>query len=248
MKAKTLGILGGLGPMSGVYFCEMLTAHTYAECDQQHLNFILSSRAETPDRTAFILGRSQNDPTPIMKQEVERLTAAGADLIVIPCNTAHHFYEAVVADAKIPLLNIIHETVGFCKSLGMTRVGVLATEGTVASGAYESVLRANGMDYLTCTPDDQAVITRIIYEEIKQGKEPDPAEFFRIADGLRRQGAETVILGCTELSLLKRSYGLGDEFTDSLEVLALSAIRLCGKTPLGFGRALMQYTPTISER
>ncbi len=245
MKPKTLGILGGLGPMSGVYFCEMLTKHTYAECDQQHLNFILSSRAETPDRTAFILGNSSLDPTPVMKQEVERLTAAGADLIVIPCNTAHHFYEAVVSDAKIPLLNIIHETVGFCKSRGMRRVGVLATEGTVASGAYESVLTANGMEYLTCSSEDQAVVSRIIYEEIKQGKEPDPGAFFPIADRLRQQGAETVILGCTELSLLKRAYGLGEEFTDSLEVLALSAIRLCDKTPIGFGPALTQYHPTI---
>ncbi len=248
MKTMTLGILGGLGPMSGVYFCEMLTAHTHAECDQEHLNFILSSRAETPDRTAFILGCSSSDPVPVMKQEVKRLTAAGADLIVIPCNTAHHFYDAVIEEAKIPLLNIIHQTADFCRFRRMKTVGVLATEGTVASGAYETALAQAGITYLTCPPEDQAVITRMIYDEIKQGKEPDPGEFFRIADNLRRRGAETVILGCTELSLLKRSYGLGEEFTDSLEVLALSAIRLCGKAPVGFDPSLMQFVPTLEPQ
>ena len=72
-----LGILGGLGPMSGIYFCEMLTRHTLAKRDSDHLNFLLSSRADTPDRSSFILGESSEDPTPRMRSEAKRLEGAG---------------------------------------------------------------------------------------------------------------------------------------------------------------------------
>ena len=247
MNSMTLGILGGLGPMSGVYFCEMLTEHTRADRDQEHLNFLLSSRADTPDRTDFILGRSQDNPAPVMIREVEKLANAGADLIAIPCNTAHYFYDAIAAHSSIPILNIIHVTADFCVSRGIKCVGVLATEGTASSGAYETVLQERGIKYLTCSPEDQAIVSDMIYGKIKQGIMPDPTEFFRITNALRARGAETVILGCTELSLLKKAYGLGEEFTDSLEVLALSAIRLCGKEPFGFGPLLSKFIPTLSN-
>ena len=75
MNRVTLGILGGLGPMSGVWFCEMLIAHTKADGDADHINFLLSSRADTPDRTDFILGRSEHDPAPVMTEEVSSSTA-----------------------------------------------------------------------------------------------------------------------------------------------------------------------------
>ncbi|MBQ8331565.1 MAG: aspartate/glutamate racemase family protein, partial [Clostridia bacterium] len=107
MKSDTtLGILGGLGPMSGVYFCEMLTRHTRAERDSEHLDFLLSSRASTPDRTDFILGRSDESPVPAMIGEVRKLIGAGADLIAIPCNTAHSFYESIQSASSVPVINI----------------------------------------------------------------------------------------------------------------------------------------------
>lgn len=246
MKSVTLGILGGLGPLSGVYFCEMLITHTRADCDQQHLNFLLSSHAETPDRTAFILGKSAENPACDMHREVQKLIGAGADLIVIPCNTAHFFYDAIAQDATVPVINIIHRTADFCTRRGMKKVGVLATEGTIASGAYTTALAARGIEYLTCSSEEQAVITDLIYRKIKSGQTPNPDEFLRIAEHLIRRGAETVILGCTELSLLKRSFSLGAEFTDSLEVLACSAIHLCGKEPVGFSSELLDEVSTLS--
>jgi aspartate racemase len=137
---RILGILGGLGPMASVYFCEMLISHTKAERDADHINFLLSSRASTPDRSSFILGISKDDPTDAMTEEARRLEAAGAHLLAIPCNTAHYFYESICRAVDIPILNIISETAKFCKYLGVSRIGVLATEGTAASGAYEKYL------------------------------------------------------------------------------------------------------------
>jgi len=241
MNPVTLGILGGLGPASGVYFAQMLVEHTRAECDQEHLNFLLSSRADTPDRTEYILGRTQNDPSAVMISEVERLVSAGANAIAIPCNTAHYFYDRIAESSRVPILNIIDLTVEFCRSSGAKTIGVLATEGTISSGAYEKVCTAAGVSYLTCTECQQKTVSQMIYGEIKRGREPDLAPLIEIIRDLVGRGAEAVVLGCTELSLLKKSLPSELPLVDSLEVLALCAIRLCGKEPIGFDSSLMNF-------
>lgn len=243
MNRVTLGILGGLGPMSGILFCEMLTEHTKADCDQDHLNFLLSSRADTPDRTAFILGQSEDNPTSVMIDEVKKLVSAGADMIAIPCNTAHYFYESIADASDVPVINIIHKTVDFCRFCEYTKVGVISTGGTAASGAYKDVIESAGIEYDTCTPEEQQIITDIIYNEIKRGKRPNVEKFMSVANAMRERGAQAIVLGCTELSILKRNYELGDGFVDSLEVLAATAIRLLGKEPVGFESSLMNFTP-----
>lgn len=233
-KSRLLGVLGGLGPMSTVYFCELLTSHTKADCDGDHIDMLISSRASTPDRTSFILGESQRDPLPIMIEEAKRLTDAGADLIVIPCNTAHYFYDGIRAAVPTPMLNIIEETVHHLHRQGIGTVGLLATEGTVKASTYAPLCESLGMTCLTPTPNEQKMISSIIYDRIKQNKPVDMEQFLAIADALRARGCERLVLGCTELSLLKR-LGLDDTiFVDSLEVLAYRTILACGKTPIAF--------------
>ena len=229
-----LGILGGLGPMSTVYFCELLNRHTAATRDGDHIDMIISSRASTPDRTAFILGKSADDPLPVMIEEAHRLERAGVDMIVIPCNTAHYFYDGLTACCHVPILNIIEETIAHLSRLGIRRFGLLATQGTVSSGAYHRLCDGTGITCLTPSEDEQKIITSIIYDQIKQNKPVDRAAFLRVADGLRARGCERLVLGCTELSLLKKE-GLDDEiFVDSLDVLAYQTIKACKKTPIGF--------------
>ena len=247
MRTKTLGVLGGLGPLSGVYFCEMLIRHTRADRDQDHLNFLLSSRAETPDRTDFILGRSHDNPLPIMVEEAKKLTAAGADLLCMPCNTAHYFYDGICREISIPMINIIEETASFCSFLGLRRVGLLATEGTVRSRADETYLEPCGITCVTCTEEEQAVISHTIYGEIKQGKAPSLDRFLQVADRLTARGCDALILGCTELSLLKRNHLNDSRFIDSMEVLACVAIHRCGKCSTGFDDRLTRFGQTDSK-
>jgi len=229
-----LGVLGGLGPMSTVYFCEMLNRHTKASCDGDHMDMIISSRATTPDRTAYILGKSDRDPLPVMLEEADRLTRAGANLIVIPCNTAHYFYDGLAKECPVPILNIIRETVDHLAVRGTRRFGLLATEGTVRSGAYHRLCGTVGLECITPDEKDQATITSVIYDSIKQNKPVDSSAFMGVAERLRARGCERIVLGCTELSLLKRD-GLDDSlFIDSLEVLAYRTILSCGKEPIGF--------------
>lgn len=241
MNSILLGILGGLGPMSGIYFCEMLTSHTKALCDADHINLLLSSRADTPDRSSFILGKSSADPSPVMAEEARRLRDAGATLLAIPCNTAHYFYEKICDAVDIPVINIIEETARFCKYEGITKAGVLATEGTAASGAYSDVFSRMGISVEPLTRQEQDVITHIIFNDIKSGNAPDMHRFNAVCDALRERGCQRLILGCTELSLIKKNYPLPPYFIDSLELLALAAITSCKKEPVGFDSQLMKF-------
>lgn len=230
---KVLGILGGLGPMATVYFYEMLTRSTKAARDQEHLNIVISSRAATPDRTAFILGRSKDDPFAALSADAARLVAFGAQVIAMPCNTAHYFYDRLQASLPVPLLNMVESTVERAQKDGCRRVGLLATAGTVQTGIYRRACARRG---LVCAVPDaaaQAAVTDVIYNNVKQGKPADMAAFGRAVDSLKAQGCERAILGCTELSVVRRDEHLGSWFLDAMAVLAEAAIRACGKTPVG---------------
>ena len=232
---KTLGILGGLGPMATVYFYELLVKHTSADRDQDHIDVIISGRATTPDRTAFILGKSSESPLPVMAEELRLLEKAGADIIVMPCNTAHYFYDELARRSRVPMLDIIHETLSSCASLGMKTIGLLATEGTISSGLYERRAEPLGLKVVVPSENDRAEINEQIYGRIKKNLPPDADRVRDVSEKLIRSGCDTVVLGCTELSLLRRDVLSGDRrFTDSMESLARSAIIACGKIPVGF--------------
>ena len=235
MKPCTyLGILGGLGPMSTVYFCELLNRHTAATCDTDHIDMLISSRATTPDRTSYILDKSAPDPLPVMLAEAHRLERAGVDLLVMPCNTAHYFYDGLASGCATPILNIIDETCAHLARMGIQKFGLLATVGTITSGAYERFCQGRGLSCITPTKEEQAIISEIIFGQIKQNKPVDMAAFDGVVNSLRDRGCERIVLGCTELSLLKKD-GLNDAFfVDSLDVLAYRTILACGKTPVGF--------------
>lgn len=245
---KLLGVLGGLGPMSTFRFCELLTAHTAAACDADHIDMLISSRASTPDRTAFILGNSTCSPLPAMREEADRLVRGGADLIVIPCNTAHYFYDALAAGCPVPMLNIIRETVSFLSRRGIRRFGLLATEGTVRSRSYQRYTEGTNLECLVPTDLEQACISNIIYGAVKRGETPDMAAFRAVAESLLKRGCEALVLGCTELSLLPKDTLSPDLYVDSLDVLAYRTIQTCGKQPIGFPAAFTAAQEMTHER
>jgi len=229
-----LGILGGLGPMASAYFYEMITEHTDAQRDQDHIDIILSSRASTPDRTDFILGRSAESPLPAMIEDARDLEEFGAKAIVIPCNTAHYFIDQVRASVQIPVPSIIRETARFVRVCGHKKAGILATEGTVFAGAYQSALDGEGVAWQIPDAETQVTVNRIIYDYVKRGLPCDPALLYEAARPLREDGCSCMILGCTELSVAARTIRHDPLFIDSLEVLACRAILMCKKQIRGF--------------
>jgi aspartate racemase len=136
--------------------------------------------------------------------------------------------------SSVPILNIIEETVCYLKKRNVTTFGLLATEGTVKSRSYHRLCNDLGMKCLTPSEADQKKISEIIYDAIKQNKPVDLSVFLEISNSLLEEGCECLVLGCTELSLLRQSGLDSSVFVDSLEVLAYRTILSCNKTPVGF--------------
>ena len=233
-SALKLGILGGLGPMASAYFYEMITAHTKAQRDQDHIDILLSSRASTPDRTDYIMGRSNISPLPVMIEDARYLESCHVSAIVIPCNTAHYFIEELRRSVKIPMPSIITETVNHIKSSGKKKAGILATEGTVSTNTYQMELDAAGIEWEIPSAENQKILMELIYDCVKCGIPADREKFYKVVRELTEKGCDCLILGCTELSVINKQLGGDPLFVDSLEVLAYRAIKMCGQTPIGF--------------
>ena len=99
--------------MASAYFYELLTKRTYAACDQEHIDAVVCSHASTPDRTAFLTGKSTDSPLPVLCEDAKKLEKFGADVIVITCNTSHCFINEIRNSVGVPVPSMIEETVRF---------------------------------------------------------------------------------------------------------------------------------------
>jgi aspartate racemase len=225
-----LGVIGGLGPMATAYYLELMIRMTDAARDQEHPEIIIMNIPSIPDRTAYILGRSQEDPLPPMVQLGKQLKELGASVLATPCITAHYFHEPLQEGAGLPLIHGIRCTARTLFDAGVRKVGLMATDGTVQSGIFQRQVEQLGMELILPGEAGQKGVMTLIYDQVKAGIAPDMALFASIRDELRGKGAQAVVLGCTELSLLKKEQDLGCGILDALEVLAKESVLACGKT------------------
>lgn len=229
-ESVTVGVLGGLGPMATVYFYDMVVEMTDAQKDQEHVDMIIMNRATTPDRTAYIVGDSEDSPLDYLVEDAKRLEAAGVDFLVLTCNTAHYFYKQINDSVAIPLLNMIEETVDYSIKEGHSKIGILATTGNIKMENYQNICREKCVDFYVPDNDTQKKVMKIIYEDVKAGNKADMKVFDEIVEDLKANGCDCAILGCTELSIIKKDEKLSDEFfIDSSEVLAINTIVKAGR-------------------
>lgn len=256
---RVLGIAGGLGPHAHLELeRRLLAAIGDAAGDRSYPPWVLSSMPATPDRTAAVLGQGPS-PVPWLVSSLERLEAAGADFAVIACVSAHAFLDEVLPRARLPVLDLVAETLLEIHRRGdWLRVGLLATTGTLESGIFAiAAARCAPELRLLSLPDlpggtslQEELVMRSIYGPstdgrraggIKAGQDRDPATGRRHADSLRRAlgrlaeaGAECVITGCTEIPLaLGRDPIQGIPLIDPIDVAARQAIRISrGEQPL----------------
>lgn len=226
-----VGVIGGVGPAATVCFLDLVVRHTAAERDQDHVDLVVLQHSTIPDRTAYILGRSQENPGPVMAADARRLERLGVGFVVVPCNTAHHFTDEVAAAVGVPVLSIVDETADEVAARpGVARVGVLATSGTLAARVYQRALETRGLQPLVPDDADQDVVMGIIYDQVKAGRPADVVALHGVADRLRARGADVVVLGCTELSVVAAAHDLlaDDRYVDSLDVLARRTVERAG--------------------
>lgn len=234
---KTLGILGGMGPMATVHFYEMLTSHTLAEKDSDHLNIIITSTADIPDRTDYIMGKSTVSPAPIMCEDAKKLENAGVSVIAIPCNTAHYFHSDIDSAVNVKVLNIVEETALHVKKRGFKRAGILATVGTVKTGAYKRELEKYNIECIEPDDEIQSLVTSVIYNHVKANKPGGDVIFKTVSEKMFSLGCDCLILGCTELPLVAPKNDV--RLIDSLETLCYASITECGAVPVGFSDEFM---------
>ncbi|MCS6937405.1 MAG: amino acid racemase [Candidatus Bipolaricaulota bacterium] len=220
MERKTIGILGGMGPAATVELFRRIVSQTPAQRDQDHLRVLIDNRPQIPDRGSFILGDGP-DPRPMLIASARTLERMGADLIAIPCNTAHVFLADLQRSVRIPIIDMIAETAEVIRE---RVVGLLGTDTTIQTGLYHRACAQRGIDVITPEPSDQALVMKTIFR-IKAGDFSLREEMRLIGKRLCRQGAEALIIGCTELSLVLGARDFKVPVYDALEILAKAALR-----------------------
>ena len=227
---KSIGILGGMGPLATADLFRKIVLLTDAARDNDHIRIYIDDNASIPDRTAAILSGGA-DPLPAMTDSLRKLEACGADCIIMPCNTAHYFLPRLQEQTRVPFISMLAETAKACalRFPGKTAC-VLATRGTLASGLYERALEAEGVSCILPDEAQRDVLMYAIYDCVKGGK---PLETVRqpmealLAD-LSARGADYFILGCTELPIVAQELALPGDFIDPTSELAKAAILFCG--------------------
>ncbi len=240
---KVVGVLGGMGPLATADFYAKLTRLTPARTDQDHLRVIIDSNPKIPDRTAGLEGKGP-DPTPHLVATAQALERAGAEVIAMPCNSAHAYLAAIRQSVRVPVLDIMEEVAATAAALTPRprAIGVLATPGTVRARLYHRAFARRGIAIVEPTAVEEEDVHAAI-NAVKAGDLGPAARVClqNVATALIRRGAAAIVLGCTELPLLMSSQDVSVTLLDGTEILAAAALR----EALPPGRLTQEFSPPL---
>jgi aspartate racemase len=230
---KTIGILGGMGPEASAYFFGLIIKNTMAEKDQEHIPVVIYSNPEVPPRTDAVLGKGPS-PLPYLLEGVRVLKQAGADFIVMPCVTAHYFYDQVMAEVRVPFIHLVDETVLYAlrKWPELKKAGLVASTGTLRSKLFHNAFAKEGVEIVEPGEEEQSRVMEAIFgkEGIKAGHTSGKSQeiILHTAKELIQRGAEAVIAGCTEVPLVLKDEDIEMPLIEPLQILAEVAIQRAG--------------------
>ena len=230
MKKKSIGILGGMGPLATMDLYKKIILSTEASCDNEHIRVYIDGNSAIPDRTAAIL-HGGPDPVPEMLSALRSLEKCGADCVIMPCNTAHYFLPRLQEETALPILDMRAITAAACaERVPGKKACLLGTKGTLEAKIYDGALEAAGVEFMTPDESERDELMRLIYGVVKASKplEPETESWFALLSELGERGAEVFILACTELPILADALGHPGPFVDPTLELARAAIRFCG--------------------
>lgn len=239
-----IGIVGGIGPYAAVDLIKKVYDNTVANCDQEHLDTVLLSlSSKIEDRTEYLTGKVKINPAYAIAKVLLKLQETGVTVAGIPCNTAHSgkIFNVIKTELKknknpITVLHMIEETVLFIKENypNLTKIGILSTTGTYNSSIYKSHLESKGYEVIRPSFEmvEKQIHTAIYHQEygIKTVSVPiHPQAKNNLMKGvsyLTNQGAQLIILGCTEIPLAITETKINDVPTiDPTKILARALIR-----------------------
>ena len=228
MGQKIVGILGGMGPASTAELFLGIVRATPITREQDHLRIVVDNNPKVPDRTEVL---RSGDTEPAIRElcaTARNLERAGAELIGIPCNTAHAFLSEIREGVSIPVLDMIDEAAQEARRLSGEGaiVGLLATDGTLETRLYHDALERSGLAAVVPETESQERVMAVIYEGKRSGLSSNElAELAPAIGDLCRQGASVLMAACTEISLVFTRHSPELEWIDPLEVLARALVR-----------------------
>ena len=227
MPEKIIGILGGMGPEATIDLFYKIIKFMPVEKDQDHLRIIIDNNPKIPDRTAAILGKGE-DPFPALQETARNLEKAGADFIIIPCNTAHYFLSSIQESVEVPILNMIEETAKetLQRIPQIKKVGLLASVGIYETEIYHQKFKKFNIKVISPEEKDKEEIMKTIYA-VKAGNlsEAIKRNIIKAAQKLIDKGAEAIIAGCTEIPLILKEEDVVVPLIDPTQVLAKAAVQ-----------------------
>lgn len=227
-ETKTVGVIGGLGPLATLDFFDRILKRTRALREQDHLRLIIDNNTKIPDRNAFTRGEGPS-PAPALAAAARGLETAGADFIVMACNTTHAYEAEIRAAITAPFISIIEETARVVADLRPERAGVLAVDACLAANLYQDALKKSGVAPVLLNADSQRTFMELVYR-IKSGDTGDTVRrsMATLAKKLEAQGAEVIIAGCTEVPLVLTDEEVDAELVNSTDVLVERTIVFAG--------------------
>ena len=223
-------VLGGMGSLATESYVRLVNKLTNAHCDQEYLDYVVFNDASVPDRTDFILSRSQCDPFIPLADDIAKATMIGASFITLPCNTAHYWFDRLQKLTPIPIMHMPSLTVAQLErrypSAHHSRVGFMGTEGSLSSGIYRSLLEQAGYTVVLPSAGLQHRISELIYSDVKGTGRFDRQRYeMTLRELLDSQSCDSIMLGCTELSVLNESFPMPElPIIDAQEVLAQATV------------------------
>lgn len=218
---RVLGVLGGMGPAATLDFLQRVQAYTPAQGDQDHIRVLADINPDIPDRNSpgSLAGA-------VLAEMAGALAGSGAQVLAMPCNTAHAHADLIMKASGLPLIDMIGTAARAAADSGARRVGVLGTRGALK--LYREYLAARGLGLITLSPEEQEGFMALVYR-IKAGERSDAAraEMRGLAQTLVGQGAECVIAGCTEAPLVLSPGDLRTPLIDAGDLLARRCVSVC---------------------
>ncbi len=199
---KTVGIIGGMGPEATLDLFYKIIKNTPAKKDQEHIHLIIDNYPQIPDRTQFILGKGEN-PLPYLLRSANLLENAGVDAICMPCNTAHFFVDDIRKNINVPFISIVESVLKDIKKnqRDAKRIGLLATEGTIAGNVYHRVFEKEGYTIIVPKVSVQKKLMDVIYS-VKAGRVKEKVNLLQeCIDNLSNE-VDILIVACTEIPIL----------------------------------------------
>lgn len=223
-----LGVLGGMGPLATVDFLHKVLLATPAHSDQDHVPMVISCIPQVPDRTAAFRGEGES-PLAAIIESGRRLVAAGADLVLMPCNTAHLWFDEIRDALQVPMLHLVDAALDDAAELTAAhdRIGLLATDATLASGLYVNRQPANRrpVRWLLPTAHEMNDLVMPGIAAVKAGQIEHSSDLLRLAaQALVRRGATALVLGCTEIPLALDARRAECALIDATAALARRAV------------------------